>query len=428
MRTLAALLVCLAFPGLARAERSLTLDEALALARSANRDLAAARERLVQADADVAVAWSRLLPTLAAQGKYIRNDEEVAFPLGGTTVMLQQQDQLTGSATLTVPLVVPPAYPSVSAARHGRAASAATLEATTADLLLSVAEAFYAAAGADELLAARREAIAVTGQTLRDARTRMDAGAASPVDVTRAELSAIQAGQAVTEAEDARSRGYRALATLIQLREPFMVVPGSRDIAGPQPVDAIAGRALATRPELRAARELVAARDAQIAANTWSWAPTVAAFGTGTGSDVAGTTGKQTSWIAGIQLEWSIFDGGARTAERRRATSQRREAEAQLAKTRDVIVDDVADRARAADTRRSAVETATRGVKLAEQTLEVVRTQYAAGAASQIELLQAQDALVSARVGLAQARFDLAVADLALRRSTGDFPPAGDVQ
>jgi outer membrane protein TolC len=424
MRSIAALLVCLALPGLARAERPLSLDEALALARAANRDLTAARERVVQADADVAVARARLMPTLAARGQWVRNDQGVSFALGGATVTLQPKDQLTGSATLTVPLVVPPAYPGVSAAKHGRAASAATFEATTADVLLSVAQAFYAAAGTDELLAARREAIAVTTQTLRDARARLGAGAASPVDVTRAELSAIQAEQAVTEAEDGRARAYRALATLIQLREPFVVAPGSREVASPEPVEALSERALAIRPELRAARELVAARDAQAASRAWSWAPTVAAFGTATGSDVPGLTGKETSWMAGLQLEWSILDGGVRDAERRRATSQRREAEAQLASTHDAIVDDLADKARAVETRRSAVETATRGERLAGQALEVVRTQYAAGAASQIELLQAQDALVSARVGLAQARFDLAVADLALRRASGEFPDA----
>ncbi|HYG69602.1 MAG TPA: TolC family protein, partial [Anaeromyxobacteraceae bacterium] len=54
--------------------------------------------------------------------------------------------------------------------------------------------------------------------------------------------------------------------------------------------------------------------------------------------------------------------------------------------------------------------------------LGIVRTQYEAGAAAQIELLQAQDDLVNARVSLARARFDLSVADLQLRRSVGEFP------
>lgn len=420
------LLVCLALPTLAHAERPLSLDEGLALARTANRDLAAARERITQAEADVAAARSYLLPALSAQGTFIRNDSEVKFNLGGMAMTIQSETQKSGSATLTVPLLVPSAYPALAAAKHGRAATEATVEATTADVLLATAQAYYAAAGADELLAARREATAVTAQTLRDARTRFAAGAASAVDVSRAELSAIQAEQAVRAAEDVRAAAYRALATLIQLREPFVVAPGSRDVAAPAPEEELVARALETRPEIAAARELVAARGAQAAAQNWAWAPSLAAFGTASASDPPGLTGMEKSWLAGLQLQWSIFDGGGRLAGRRRATSQEREAELQLAKLRDSIADDVANRRRAVETKRSAVETAIRGEALAEQTLEVVRTQYAAGAAVQIELLQAQDALVAARVGLAQARFDLAVADLALRRAAGE--PLGEAR
>ncbi|MGB8931615.1 MAG: TolC family protein, partial [Anaeromyxobacteraceae bacterium] len=138
MRTLAALFVSLALASPARAERSLTLGEALTLARGNNRDLTAARERIVQADADVALARSKLMPTVGLKGSYLRNEKEVSLPLFGTMVTLQPLEVLSGSATVTVPLLVPPAYPGIAAASHGRAASAATLEATDAQVLLAV--------------------------------------------------------------------------------------------------------------------------------------------------------------------------------------------------------------------------------------------------------------------------------------------------
>ena len=42
--------------------------------------------------------------------------------------------------------------------------------------------------------------------------------------------------------------------------------------------------------------------------------------------------------------------------------------------------------------------------------------------ATQLDLLQAQDTLVLSEVSLAQARFDVALADLELRRAAGTFP------
>lgn len=428
MRTLAALLLFLSLPGPARAERSLRLEEALALARQNNRELAVERERVAQADADVALARSRLLPSAGVQGRYLRNDEEVSFPLGTHLVTLQPLDVLQGSATVTVPLLVPPAYAGLAAARHGRAASEAAYEAADAQVLLAVAQAYYAAAGADELLAARREATTVTTRTLEDARKRRAAGAAASVEVTRAELAAVLAEQAVAEAADLRERNYRGLATLLRLPEPFSVAPAAQAIGAPAPVEELTARALRARPELLALQEAVEARGAQVAANDLRWAPAVAAFGTASATSVAGLTGRTSSWAAGVQLEWSLFDGGARVADRRRAASQQREAEIRLAQARDAIVDEIADRARAVETKRSAVAASERARGLAEQTLGTVRTQYGAGSATQIELLQAQDAVVGAGVALAQARFDLAVADLRLRRSAGELPGAERTQ
>src|SRR5690349_4966881 len=69
----------LATAGLARADKTLTLDDALALARAHNRDLRAAHERITEANASVDQARAALLPTLTAQGKYTHNNKEVDF-------------------------------------------------------------------------------------------------------------------------------------------------------------------------------------------------------------------------------------------------------------------------------------------------------------------------------------------------------------
>src|SRR5215510_11823385 len=63
----------------ARADRTITLDDAIALARTHNRDLRAARERVAEANAGVEQARAALLPTVAAQGKYTHNYREVDF-------------------------------------------------------------------------------------------------------------------------------------------------------------------------------------------------------------------------------------------------------------------------------------------------------------------------------------------------------------
>ena len=60
---------------------------------------------------------------------------------------------------------------------------------------------------------------------------------------------------------------------------------------------------------------------------------------------------------------------------------------------------------------------------LKEGTLDLARAQYEIGVGTQLDLLQAQDAVQTSLVALAQAHFDVAAADLALRHAAGTFPP-----
>ena len=91
---------------------------------------------------------------------------------------------------------------------------------------------------------------------------------------------------------------------------------------------------------------------------------------------------------------------------------------------RDTIRDDLATNRSLVETKQQGVSAATRSVELARETMELVRTQYEAGTVTQVDLLQAQDGLVGAQEALAQARFDLAVADLTPAQGRRHLPAA----
>src|SRR6185436_18511603 len=103
----------------AQAEHDLTLDEALALAKKRNKSLVAERARVAQAQTNLASAWARLLPTIAAQGRYTRNYAEFNFqtPMGG--LLIQPVNQLDGVISFSAPLIVPAAYPGLQSVKAG---------------------------------------------------------------------------------------------------------------------------------------------------------------------------------------------------------------------------------------------------------------------------------------------------------------------
>src|SRR5262244_2119785 len=93
-----ALILSTAGPGWA--DRSITLDDALAMARVHNRDLQAARERVVEAEAGVAQAEAAAINAAVARNQ---------AALGAQPpVVIQKLNQLDGTVNAAVPLVSPP--------------------------------------------------------------------------------------------------------------------------------------------------------------------------------------------------------------------------------------------------------------------------------------------------------------------------------
>ena len=453
--------VFLASAGPAHADRTLGLDEALALARAHNRDLRAARERIAQAAAGVDQARAALLPTVAAQGKYTHNYKEVdfdaaalaapTFGLAGAihdstpstaeaaaidaftreanaalgaqpAVVIQKQEELDGVVSATVPLVNASSYFALSAARRSRDASEATYQVNEATVLVSVAQAYFAAAGSDELVVARRDAVTVATETFDVAKARVAAELANQVESTRAETALVRAQQDLAEAENARAAAYRALATMLGTREAITVRATSELPAEPGALEPLVGEARARRPEIAAQRATIAAAEASARTSAWRWSPTLSGFANVRGQNYTGFSGDKYAWAVGLQVDWVLFDGGIRDAQRRVADAQRREAEARLELLGDAVSDEVANAHGAVATKRKGVAAAQRAVELARETLRLVRAQYEAGTAKQLDVLQAQDVLVGSEVALAQAHFDVALADLQLRRAAGEFP------
>lgn len=405
----------------ARAEPpGLTLDEALALGRTANRSLVAERARLAQAQANLDMAWTTLFPTVAAQGKYTRNNTAFNFQLGSENLTIQPKNQLDGAISFTAPLLVPAAYVALGSVESAVHAAGAQFETSLATVLFGVAQAFYAAAIADEVMSARQSNIDVARATLDNARTRFENGSVTKVDLDRAELALVRAEQAARESRFAQAQTYRALATLIQVDRAFKVRP----TGSPEAAREVASLELALhlRPEFRALELTTKAAEAQRRAYGWRWAPSLSAFGSLRAFNYDNFAIERHSWAIGAQLDWVLYDGGVRDAQRRLASAQAQEAAALSAVLRDTIRDDLANGQGLLETKRHAQRAAERSVALAIETLDLVRTQYEAGNSAQIDLLQAQDGLVGAREALAQAHFEVAIADLTLRRAAGAFP------
>ena len=397
----------------------LSFGEAIAMARKNNRGIKVDRAQLVAAQTQTETAWSALLPTVGVQGKYTRNYTKVEFPAGAfgpNGLLLQPLNQWDAGINATTPLLAPAAWAALKAVNANGASAEANFAAQEAELLVTVGQSFLAAAGTDELVEARRSSVVVARATLKDAQVRLSAGSVTKVDVDRAQVTVVRTEQQEREALTARDRAYRTLATLIQSDKPFKV--DTNFPASPMPDPNDVQTALHLRPEFRALEETAKSAEQEANARAWQWAPVLSAFGNARVFNYENFHQDEYSWAvpsAPARLRSSFFDGGSRDAARHQANARAaaaREVSSRLQSSPTASARTWPTRRPIYARSRKAVQAAQKAARpLSTESLDLIRTQYSAGTATQLDLLQAQDALIAANIALVQARFDVAAAD-----------------
>jgi len=215
-------------------------------------------------------------------------------------------------------------------------------------VLFAVAQAFYAAAGTEELRIARKHAIEVARLTMNHARARLESGAVNRTEVTRAEL-------ALVRAEQRRSRRKMHATRRIVRSGPCSACAAHRgqDWRGCSRRGHRGSARVAS--EFAVLESSLAASGEQARAQALRWAPTLAGFGNLRGYNYTGFSGDQYAWALGLELDWTLYDGGGRDAERHRARAVERETTARISLLRDTVSDDIENARRTFATKGHAV-------------------------------------------------------------------------
>ena len=444
--------VLAALPLLASAQETLTIDAALAEAERASPDLAAARARLEQARAGVAHVRAGYLPQITAGATYTRNSDQaklqlpvsfavrdVGVPTSGaglpgsptnlaivpTQVMgetIQKTDQLGAQLELTQAILAPSLWYSIDAASANARASAETTEAARQELRFGVAQAYYAASAAEKAVAIQERQLAVTQTHEKDARVQLEAGQQPQITVLRAQIDRNRAEQDLVRARNGVRVAKSALAALLGRPDSVefaIVTPPAPPL--PAELAGLEDEALRRRPELKAAAAGVDAASAIRRAANARYLPTLGAFGVGRWANVAGFTGKEESWAAGLSLTWSLYDGGAREADRRDAGARLAEAEATRASIANRTRDEVRRARLDLDSARANHATAEEQAALARENQRLVEISFRAGQGTSLEATDANEALATAEVSAVREGLAADLAALRLLRAVGVY-------
>lgn len=389
-----------------------TLAEALASAYSNNPTLNAQRASLRATDEGVPQALSGFRPTVSASGS-----------IGVTDVNGGALTYYPSSIGLTVEQPVFVGHRTVNGVKMAETAVLAgreLLRTSEQSTLLSAAQAFMNLVQAQATVNLNRENVDFLMQQGKASKDRLDVG-----EGTRTEVSQTDAGLAA-----GRASYNAAVASLNAAIATYEQVIGHKPatLGAAKPVDALLPKnlnaalaeAMTGHPSIMAASYNIDIAEYNVKINEGALLPTVSVTGSiahSENSQSAGTTSNSASAVA--RLSVPIYSGGEVASKVRQSKETLGQRRIDLDGARDAVRQAVIsawgslDAARAQITAANALVTAQQLVVAGEQ------EQRKVGQATTLDVLNAQQTLLNARVSLVTAQRDRVIASYALLAAIG---------
>lgn len=402
-KLLAALILFSAPASGAEAPSPLGLREAISAAVAIRLDAVLAVERSAQARAQAAQSAASLLPrvtaTLSETRTFKENLAAQGFASSGIPSMHGPFNTFDARVRLTQKVFD---WGDWRRAQSGQAAArvASSEERAAREQVASAAALAYLEALRAARAVAAAQADLEASEALRKlARDRKEQGAATGVDVVRAEARAADAGAAVLRAKVAEREAQLLLKRVVglplgrelALTDDFTAASSS----GPAVEEALA-EALSGRAELAAATERVRAAEYGVSAARGDRAPSVSLTGDYARSGTMPSDSRNVGSV-GAALALPVFSGGLLKGRQEEAESRGRQAAAGLADARQQVELDVRVAVERLSESREEERVSALSLSLAERELEMARDRYGAGIGASLEVVEAQAELARAR-------------------------------
>ena len=403
----------------------LDLRNAIAYALEHNYSIQQARERIKEQEGLIVEVKAKTIPQLGLGSSYKKKDQELVQ--GGGS----DQDWSIALEARQVLYAVGGISAALEAQKVSREAALLDLKATINNALLEVRTRYYDVLLAREQITVQEQNVQLLRQQLQNAKNRFEAGTISNFEVLRAE---VELANAQPEFIKARNRKRTSVDQLRQAIGYVNTTPenlhktpeflGTLDFL---PVSYDLQKSLDTarnnRPDLLRLDRLAKAREAGVRIEQAGNRPTVDLIG---GYQVVKKISSNSfndspeGWVVGVQSNWAIFDGRATAGKVAQARSRLRQS--QLSAREQELAVEVQVRTALSSLQEAAelAEAAQKVVAQAEESLRLADARYAAGSATQLDVLQARVSLTQSRTNQLASNYSYNVALATVRRALGE--------
>lgn len=410
-----------------------TLDRAVATALERSPDARMARLRVDGAQALVEQARAAWRPQVSLQGRYTDTNSPMmafgsilnqrAFDFGLDFNRPGPIDNLNATGTVT--------YNLYSGGRAGAGRSAAQAGVLAADYDQRAARHQLAAAVVTALLNVRKAREAVRSMeggvrayeaAVATARARFDAGHLLKADLLSLEVQLAQTREALTSTRHGAALAERAFLFVLGLEPTNEALELAPDDPALGRLEKPESGDFASRPEILALDARIRAAAAMVEAARGARRPNVNAFASYQYDHGWKTDRHGDSWLAGVSVDLSVFDGGQTSGKIRQAAAELAQVREMRRKAALAIGLEVQQ---ARLVHESAVErlvVTARAVEQAEESAALSRARFEKEALLTADLIGTESRLLEARLRRTIAEADERLALVDLRRALGLEP------
>lgn len=299
-----------------------------------------------------------------------------------------------------------------------------SLDATVQDTLFAAAQVYMDVLRDTAILNLRKNNVEVLDEQLRQTRDRFNVGEVTRTDVAQAEARLALARSEVSAAEgDLRASiaNYRRIVGT----EPRQLAPGRPlDRLLPGTLDVAVRIALAENPNITSAQHALDAAELQVKIVEGELYPTIgvsASLNHRYDNQVSGDRTNSAQVVARMTVP--IYQGGEVSARVRQAKETASQRRFEVEVTRDQVRAITIAAWGQLESARARIVAAEAQVQAAETALTGVREEARVGQRTTLDVLNAQQELLSARVSLVDAQRDRVVASYRVVQSLGRLTP-----
>ena len=422
-----------------RISGKLGVADSVKLTLAHNKMLQQTLEEKNVAEGQLVGSRSAYLPNVALSAQYRREELVPSFDVPGIGhVQLGTVNNYSAALTVTQPLYAGGAIAAqVQSARLFALLADQTVRAATQDVVYATETLYYALLLSQHLVDISTEEVRASKVHLGDVEKKRAGGVASNYDVLRAQVELANSEADLIRSKNAINIARANLIKTMGVSQDSDFVLSDEFVFAPVrvPMEEAVKTAFTNRPDLYSKEYQIRQQREQLKLARSRYLPNISAYFTNSWANPSPTNfGSSTNewgriWQAGFQGAWPIFDGFQREGNVIQQKARLRQAQIGLVDAEETAVFELTQAILSMENAEEFVQSQELNVTRATEGLRLAQVGYEQGINTQVEVIDAQSALITARVNYLQAISSHVVAKLAVERAMGTIVkvPAADL-